>query len=328
MLVVPKENPVLTNLNTYYLKLDKLIEHYQGEMGAGAIFFKSASAHGVIYFDPDEILSGYFSDKNAELHGQSAVEQLMQAEFSYNFSIDIYRIPFENVYFWSSTPAAEKIYKDLSTEFTDLEGLIKKMVAEKLTGYIDVLIGSRQESGMIFFAGGEIIGGSFSWGPVESDSIKASSKLLVEKTKKVGGIFQVCRIPIDAVKPSPLKVARTCGIPQNVLRMLEEFLGIIETLYNSRKDKGADFNSLIRKKFVENAERFTFLDPFAGEFDFNDRKIRFSGDADDAELANGIIVSTKELAEDIGMQEEMRKYLASWQRKYEEKLDHLGIRMA
>jgi hypothetical protein len=111
------------------------------------------------------------------------------------------------------------------------------------------------------------------------------------------------------------------------LRMLEEFLGIIETLYNSRKDKEADFNSLIRKKFVENAERFTFLDPFAGEFDFNDRKIRFSGDADDAELANGIIVSTRELAEDIGMQEEMRKYLASWRRKYEEKLDHLGIRM-
>jgi len=327
MLVVPKEKPVLTNLNTYYLKLDKLIEHCQGEMGAGGIFFNSASAHGVVYFDPDEILSGYFSDKNAELHGQSAVEQLMQAEFSYNFSIDIYRIPFENVYFWSSTPAAEKIYKDLSTEFTDLEGLIKKMGAEKLTGYIDILIGSRQESGMIFFAGGEIIGGSFSWGPVENDSVKAASKLLVEKTKKVGGIFQVCRIPIDAVKPSPPQAARTCGTPQNVLRMLEEFLGIIETLYNSRKDKEADFNSLIRKKFVENAERFTFLDPFAGEFDFNDRKIRFSGDADDAELANGIIVSTKELAEDIGMQEEMRKYLASWRRKYEEKLDHLGIRM-
>jgi hypothetical protein len=34
------------------------------------------------------------------------------------------------------------------------------------------------------------------------------------------------------------------------------------------------------------------------------------------------------LAEDIGMQEEMRKYLSSCQRKYEEKLDHLGIRMA
>lgn len=328
MLIVPKEKPVLTNLNTYYLKLDKLIEHCQGEMGAGGIYFKSASAQGVVYFDSDEILNGYFSDKNAELLGQSAVEELMQAESSYNFSIDIYGIPFENVYFWSSTPAAEKIYKDLSTEFTDLEGLIKKMGAEKLTGYIDILIGNGQESGMMFFAGGEIIGGSFSWGPVESHSVKASSKQLVEKAKKVGGVFQVCRIPIDAVQASPAKAARPSGRLQHVLRMLEEFLGIFETLYNSRKDKEADFNSLIRKKFVENAERFTFLDPFAGEFDFNDRKIRFSGAADDAELANGIIVSTTELAEDMGMQEEMRKYLASWQRKYGEKLNHLGIRMA
>ncbi len=328
MLAVPKEKPVLTNLNTYYLKLDKLIEHCQGEMDAGGILFKSPAVQGVVYFDSDNILNAYCSEKNTDLRGPAAVAQLLQANGTYNFSLDIYRIPFENIYFWSNTPTAERIFKDLSTEFTDLEGLMKKMRAEKLTGYIDILIGNGQESGMIFFGGGEIVGGSFSWGPVQSDSVKAASRQLVEKTIKIGGIFQVCRISMDPVPPSPAGLASAPGRRHHVLRMLEEFLGIFETLYITQKDKTADFNSLIRKKFVENAERFTFLDPFAGEFDFNNRQIRFSGAADDAELANGIIVSTTELATEIGVGAELKKYLVSWQRKYEEKLDQLGIRMA
>lgn len=328
MLVVPKEKPALTNLNTYYLKIDKLIEHCQGEMGAGGICFKSAYAQGVVYFDPDEILNGYFAEKSGELRGESAVNVLVRADSAYNFSVDIYHIPHEDVYFWAGTTAAEKIYQDLSAEFTDLKGLIKKMSAEKLSGYIDILVDNGQESGLIFFGGGEMVGGSFSWGPVAGDGVRAASGLLVEKTKKSGGIFQVCRIPTTAAQPAVRQAEKAAGRPQDVLRMLEEFLGIFETLHNSQKDRKTDFNSLIRKKFVENAERFTFLDPFAGEFDFSDRKIRFSGNADESELANGIIVSTTELAEEIGLRDELRKYLASWQQKYEEKLYHLGIRRA
>ncbi|MGB8425986.1 MAG: hypothetical protein WCD88_09400 [Desulfobacterales bacterium] len=325
MLVVPKEKPVLTNLNTYYLKIDKLIEHCQGEMGAGGICFKSAHAQGVLYFDPDDIVNGYFSEKSGELRGESAVERLVQADATYNFSVDIYRVPHEEVYFWAGTTAAEKIYKDLSTEFTDLKGLIKKMSAEKLSGYIDILVDNGQESGLIFFGGGEMVGGSFSWGPVAGDAVRAASGLLIEKTKKAGGVFNVCRIPTTADQPSVQRAEKPAGRPQVVLRMLEEFLGIFETLHNTQKDHKTDFNSLIRKKFVENAERFTFLDPFAGEFDFSDRKISFSGDADESELAQGIIVSSTELAEEIGLRDELRKYLASWQQKYEKKLDHLGV---
>ncbi|MFZ1202459.1 MAG: hypothetical protein WAO07_20015, partial [Desulfobacterales bacterium] len=257
MLVVPKEKPVLTNLNTYYLKIDKLIEHCQGEMGAGGICFKSAHAQGVLYFDPDDIVNGYFSEKSGELRGESAVERLVQADATYNFSVDIYRVPHEEVYFWAGTTAAEKIYKDLSTEFTDLKGLIKKMSAEKLSGYIDILVDNGQESGLIFFGGGEMVGGSFSWGPVAGDAVRAASGLLIEKTKKAGGVFNVCRIPTTAAQPSVQRAEKPAGRPQVVLRMLEEFLGIFETLHNTQKDHKTDFNSLIRKKFVENAERFT-----------------------------------------------------------------------
>ena len=326
MLVVPKEKPLLSNLNTFYLKLDKLIEHYQGEIGAGGIFFNSVGAQGAIFFDPDEIVGGYFKDKDSELVGAEAVERLIQADFNYNFTIDIYRIQHEQVYFWTSIPAAEKIYKDLSTDFTDLDGLIRKMSAEKLTGYIDVELAEDRESGMIFISGGEIIGGSFSWNPRINGSSKDHVNDLIEKSKKTGGTFQVSRMPLDVdSEAAPQETLEDSTYNLNTLRMLEEFIGIFESLYNSSKDKEFDFNSLLRNKFVQNAERFEFLDPFTEEFEYHDRKITFTGDADDSELANGIIVSIKELSEDIDLAEQLNDYISSWRRKYEALLESLGI---
>ena len=34
MVIVPRGNPVFENLNSYYLDLRRLLEHYQGEMDA------------------------------------------------------------------------------------------------------------------------------------------------------------------------------------------------------------------------------------------------------------------------------------------------------
>lgn len=324
MLVVPKEKPVLANLNTYYLKLDKLIEHCQGEFGAGGLYFRSASALGVLFFDTEDILNGYFSDKTGELYNAAAVDRLMRPDFSYNFCVDIYRVPRENVYLWSKTPTAEKIYKDLSTAFTDLDGLIKKLSAEKLTGYIEIELHGVQESGLIFFSGGEIIGGSYPWGQGDGSSPKSDTTRLIKAAKDSGGTFQVSRIPMadPSVNPQASKATRS---QNEVVKMLEEFIGIFESLVNTRKNQSADFNTMIRKKFVENAERFEFLDPFAAEFEYSHRKIYFNGDAGDDELANGIIVSIKELALEIGAEDEFGKYLAPWLNKYEKFLGELGV---
>ena len=137
MVVIPKQQPVLENLNIYYLDVRKLLEHFQGEIGSGGIYFKSHAAEGVIFFDQDQLVSGFFQDKEVSISGNDAVERLLAAGHQYNFSVNIYQIGPEEVYFWAGIPSAEKIYEGLSTEFTDLDGLIRKMRSEKLTGYID-----------------------------------------------------------------------------------------------------------------------------------------------------------------------------------------------
>ena len=92
MVVIPKQQPVLENLNIYYLDVRKLLEHFQGEIGSGGIYFKSHAAEGVIFFDQDQLVSGFLQDRDNKISGNDAVERLLAAGDEYNFSVNIYQI--------------------------------------------------------------------------------------------------------------------------------------------------------------------------------------------------------------------------------------------
>ena len=320
MVIIPREKPIIENLNIYYLDVEKLLEHYQGEVGCGGIYFKSHAAEGVIFFDKDDLLNAIYREKDVELTGADAVDQLINAGGQYNFSVHVYQISMDEVYFWSSIPSAEKIYKDLSTEFTDLEGLIRKMSSEKLTGYIDVAIGNGRESGLIFIINGKIMGGSFTWDNGEPGPTRKNQELLIKKTKKLGGSFNVCRIPLSKMKGRG-EARRPSGKPShNTILMMEELLKIFEKTISSRKKMKADFNKILKKKFVENAEKYAFLDPFAAEFEYSNRRIKFSGAATDQELINGVTNSLRQLAQELGMVAQFLANTGVWSEKYAKQL--------
>ena len=140
MIVLPREKPILANLNSYYVQIERLIEHFQGEVGCGGIHFHSLSSEGMLFFDKDEVLNGLFVQKSQEMMGTEAVDTLIKSAETTNYSLNVYILRSEDIYFWSTIPGAKRIYQNLTTEFTDLEGLIKKMTSENLTGFIDVLI--------------------------------------------------------------------------------------------------------------------------------------------------------------------------------------------
>jgi hypothetical protein len=296
-----------------------LLEHFQGEIGSGGIYFKSHSAEGVIFFDQNDLVSGFFQDKEVTISGGEAVERLLAAGDEYDFSVNIYQIGPEEVYFWASIPTAEKIYKNLSTEFTDLEGLIKKMSAEKLTGYIDVTISTGNENGLIFLINGKIVGGSYSWGNGTPSPSKRNQDLLVQKTKELGGTFNVCRISLKNTHTDEQAAEEETNHSQTVIAMLEALLGIFEKVVR-KKNKKADFQKLLKQKFVENADRFAFLDPFAGEFEYADQKITFSGRVRDRHLVDGVFAAVKEMARELGLQAALMDDLDLWTKEYADEL--------
>lgn len=328
MIIIPKEKPVLENLNIYYLNVKKLLEHYQGELGSGGVFFSSHTAEGAIFFDKDDLLNGFFESSEEKLTGPDAIERILDTGGKFNFSVSVHSIGEEEVYFWASIPSAERLYSDLSTEFTDFERLILKLRSEKLTGYIDISLNSGDEGGLIFLLNGNIIGGSYSWGSPELNYTGENQKILIRKTNEFGATFNVSRIPLAKMKVElPPDNVALAGITDNVLPMLEEFLAIFENVVRRNKKGRLDFNKLLKKKFVENADRFNFLDPFAGEFEYTQHQIHYSGDTSKDDLVYGVIDSVKELALELGIRPKLNKKLGIWRDKYSRELDEYSVNL-
>ncbi len=327
MIILPKEKPVIEGLNSYYLNIDRLIEHYQGELGSGGIYFHAPSGEGVVFFDKDELLGGLYQGKDGELvKGDAAVEKLITSVDEFNFALNVYAIEPEKVYFWANIPSAETIYRDLSTEFTDLDGLIKKMMSQNLTGYIEASIKEGEESGLIFFINGRIIGGSYSWKQGELNGTQEARDELVQKTKKSGGSFHVSRISTSKGKAAAPQPSAEEGAPEeNVILPLEEFLDLFERTVRAGKFLKGDFNTALKKKFVEKADAYSFLDPFAGEFEYVDGRIRYDGDDPPEEIARGVIESVQELAQEIGAWARFSEEIGPWTEKYSDMLSRYGL---
>ena len=325
MVVIPKEQPIIENINSYYIDLGKLFEHYQGEIGSGVVCFESSTAEGVVFFDKDELLNGIIKDKTAEVKGREAIKRIFEDAVKYSFIVSVYKILPENVYFWSSIPDAKKIYNDLSTEFTDLEGLITKMNSEKLTGHIDISISNGKEEALIFFNNGEIVGGSNSWSAGDEPFTKETQETLVQRTKEKGGVFDVSEFQLDNGNAKNLLFKSSPKKERTILSALEELISTLEETIASKKNKKVDFKNQLKKKFIEKAETYSFLDPFTAEFEYESGKITFTGSVSDKELAQGVVESIRELAEELGILQILTDKLSDWSQQNAQMLLEIGL---
>ncbi|MEJ2100164.1 MAG: hypothetical protein P8X68_09315 [Desulfobacterales bacterium] len=108
--------------------------------------------------------------------------------------------------------------------------------------------------------------------------------------------------------------------------MLEELLTLFEKVVDSKKKKRMDFQKLLKQKLVQHADRYAFLDPFAGEFEYIDQRIIFSGKASEAHLVDGVFTIVKEMALELGLLSTLIENLDSWSLKYAEDLARFDIR--
>jgi hypothetical protein len=321
MVIVPRGNPVFENLNSYYLDLRRLLEHYQGEMGSGAIHLKSLSAEGAVFFEAHEVLGGTYENRGEKLAGKAAVDRLLTPSPAENYQVGIYEVTPEEAYYWSSIPNAKRIYEDLSTEFTDLDGLIKKMSSEKLSGYIEISLNSELDGGFLFFRNGQVVGG-YAFREKNFTTSRESQDLLLRKAKRSGGIFHVSRISLE---PEEAKEVPKKGAAPEVITALEELLALLESLFTSSQSVKGDFNTLLKKRFLDLADEYAFLDPFAGEFQYSGKKIRLASEVPDADLAKGLLEAVAGLVRDQGLKTPFKSRLEGWLQKHRKRLLSLGI---
>ena len=323
MIIVPKSDPIIKDLNSYYLNIEKLIEHCRGELASGGIHFLSNTAEGLLLFDDIAVLGGVMEDKNGRISGPGAIASIISTLQNNNFTVTVYGIDPDIIHFWARLPEATPLHSDLSAEFTDLERLIAKMTSEKLTGFIDVSFANGQKSGILFFNDGNIVNCTCSWKAegVDNRSGAMQQRLVQAVRKAPDGVFNVSRIPLhqrpilapdtDATEKKAFKPAEpTLAMAQDLLLILEK------TVKTHKKKQATVFNKLLRKKFITKAEKYDFLDPFSGEFEYADGTVHYNGSADIAQVLQGVIESAKELADEIGLLYEFVNNTEPWKEKY------------
>ena len=344
MIVIPREEPAVQDLNSYYLKIDKLLEHYQGALGSGGVYFKSPTSEAVVFFDEDNLLNGFFKDRKEEFKGKAALNKIIETSSVNNFSVSIYYILPERVYFWANLSSAEELYTDLSSEFTDIEGLIKKIEAERLNGYIDVNLNQDKGWGFLFFYNGEVIGGASARGGGELDRSAAYRDDLIERSRKFGGRFNVKKINLSKIttmpkpvsKPTPRPVSKPAVKPaviikkpqkdlKRILGMLQGLLALLEKAIKANKRIKVDFETLLNKKFVDKVDQYDFLDPFAAEFRYVNGEVVFTGKASQEELIKAIVECVKEISSSLGITNSFIKYLSQWKKRYTDEIVDFNI---
>ncbi|MCU0598785.1 MAG: hypothetical protein MUE70_05930 [Desulfobacterales bacterium] len=215
MIILPREEPVVVNLNSYFLKIDKLVEHYQGEVGTGCIYFKSPSSEAVIFFDEANLINSYYSDKKEQLLGKDALDKIIDISPINNFSVSVFHIVPERLYYWANQAHAEVLYSDLNSEFTDFEGLINKLEGEKHNGCIDVKLNQNAGGGILFLFNGLIIGCASEKGDGGLDRSTQYQQKLLASVKKLGGVFNVKKIQLN-IKPISISVVKSELVPAHV----------------------------------------------------------------------------------------------------------------
>lgn len=323
MLIVPKERPVIANLNSYYVNVHRLIEHYQGELGSGGAHFRATTSEGLLFFDQDEILGGSFKEGGKTEEGRGAIDRLIESLELKSYVIDVFQIQAENLYFWANIHRARPLHQGLSTDFTDLERLMKKMGAESLTGYIDVTVGKGEEGALVFFNGGKIVGGSFAGEDTVVRDSRDRLERLIREAGERGATFDVSQLPLQHTRKKAQGPAVGRFQRRAVLAAVEDLLGRLEAAVNGKGP--TDFKTLLNRKFIEVADAFDFLDPFAGEFQYSGGKAEFAGTASDQALLDGVLATAKGLAGDLGLSSKFSGEIAAWTRKHAPALPHLTI---
>jgi len=328
--IVPKGKTLLKGLNSYYVMIPKLIEHYKNISISGALYFKAYQAEGIVYFDEDQILTGEYRDKHLELGGKKAVDKIVKAGDSHNFFIDVIEIDPDKIYFWSQFSTSELMYKDLSAEFTDLTALTNKMRAEKLNGYIEVAVGKTgKEAALYMIQNGSIIGEYYYLKEGDRPGEEAR-KLLTAKLAKEGGIFNVRRIVVgkkteEAETEQEVQEAEP-EVSDKALEMVEELLNAVDAVVSDDDRLDENLETLLRRKFLEKADKYVFLDPFADEFRYSGGKATFMGEAAEAEFIRGVLESVGELVEENDLLEALKKRLGDWGDRYQNEVAKSGVK--
>jgi len=345
-MIFPRGEVLHRNLSTSYTDFPALLSTLKTGDFSGIIEIEFPENKGVIFIDSGEIINAEakIGADSKRIVGQEAIQTLLNLSNQKDGVINIYRLLPERVAIVSNHLQHEILFKGLSTDFTRLDRLLLKLREEKHNGFIEVLTKEHQAMGVLFLEGGEPV--EMFTTPESGPSVfgRKSIPIFVENAIKQGAIFDVYRSQGKILKKEikeikEIKEVKEKKVPgrgeelKELIPILQEIISQAEELVDGSSRRKGLFHKIFKESLIEKSEEFVFLDPFAGEFEYREGAIQFTGETGVKDFTKGIVeclVGTlsrleKELPKDKILPLKLKAGIESSLEQYSEALKRLGV---
>ena len=320
-MLIPREKPYLEGLNSYYLQLEKFIEHMQGDIGSGGIHCKSLNVEMLIYFNERETISTLIQKKNEKAGFISSYEIARTFFYDDTFAVKVYQLDDHAIFFWAQMPPFQRAKTSLKSTEIPLPDLIFRLSQKQFSGFIEVRLLKKNDSSLLFFHEGKRIGGSYCWGKGGLSVSDEDYNALISMVQLGDGVFSFGSFIQDEKTESspgdsppedsgPLRKSgsRIAHPVYNELRpALEEFL-FFYTQTMQRKAKVEPLETL-NIHMLRRVHEFPCLDPAQVSFEYSNGVVKFAAGAPADQISRAVVTCawevitslklTKEFSEEI-----------------------------
>jgi hypothetical protein len=328
-MLIPKEQPHLARLNSYYLHFEKFIEHLQGEIGSGCLYCQAVDKEILVYFDGQEIIRAVTqtSGQHAQVsHDLQSVLQILSEE---NFLITVYYLHSASIFYWGELPSFRRNKTKIDKSKVTLPALATRFQERKFSGFIEIKMENRNDGAILFFHEGERRGGSYSWGKGGlSPSDEDYNRLILSVASADTATFALGQFIEEVVSsPEPVVEKSSETLDEELFLSdletgIKEFLNIYMLLV--KKKIKTDPIIQLKQKFLDSINEFPLLDLFKHHFQLNnDGTIEFATDVERKEITIGIVTCTWKVIKENKLEKKFRNAVTKWD--YRVALEERGI---
>ena len=284
-MILPKGKTVHENMNTSYTNLSELLMDLKANSFTGYMSVSFLDYEGVIFVDGGNVINAYENAEGSVATGNAAFAGIMRKAKDRDGSVSAYELTPELVVAVAGLIKNEPVYEGLDSELTSLDKLLEKEAAAKLTGFIEVSLAGGKSTGIVLLQGGEVLEAFISNG---SGAARSGAGTLPEmKEKSEGGaVFNVYRADVAGAFAESSEILESYEIG-DLLEVLHEVIVKVKVAADAAAGKEV-FDNVFAEELVAKAADYAFLDPFAGEFEYRNGKIDYSGEATLKEFVKGV----------------------------------------
>jgi len=302
-MLLPREKPFLSGLNSYYLDVEKFIQHLQGEIGTGCLYGKGSDQELMVYFDESDIVRSLTQNKGEHALASEQLDHVFAALRQRSFQVSVYYLDPDSIFFWGQLPAFRRAKGRLSSAKVSLPDLLFRLNTKNFSGFIEVDVQGRSDSAVLFFHQGQRRGGSYYWGTGGLSPADDDYNTLLAMLQKSGGFYSLGHFTDDPVAAPPLPaeapppsaetqeaapVAKTARTLIELDQAVNEFLAVFLKTAETR----GDFEPLmeLKLKFIDFVSIYPVLDPYSAACVLEqDGRVVFADDEAAKAGAEGIV---------------------------------------